>query len=139
MRVRVAVQMGMHDETVWMRRAQPVMVRDDPFQAQLGAGGDFFHGTHPAIHGDEKVRVPRLFQISNAVQMQPVPIIKAVGDEEGDLRAELLQDPAQERRGRHAVHIVVAVDDDGFAARDGLLDALRRRAHAREGQRVRGP
>ena len=67
---------------------------------------------------------------------QTVPLLEAAGQIPLGLQPELAQPQEHERRGRDAVGVVVAVDDDPPAPVDGRGDGRHRALHVGEQERV---
>jgi len=72
----------------------------------------------------------------DALRGEAVALVHAEGEEGAGIGAEEAQDAGEESEGGHAVHIVVAIEDDALAAVDCLEDALDGGAHAREEEGV---
>jgi hypothetical protein len=69
-------------------------------------------------------------------RLQAVAIPMPVGDEMAHVAAEQLNGPPEHDRGRDAIDVVVAVDDDALAAGDGAQNAIDGLAHAGQQHRV---
>ena len=65
-----------------------------------------------------------------------VAILEPAGHERHDAAAECAERPRQERGGRHAVDVVVAVDEDHFALLDRLRRVARRRGESAHQTRI---
>ena len=65
-------------------------------------------------------------------RLQAVAVPQALGDEVHDVAAEHLERAAQDDRRGDAVDVVVAVDRDPLAPREGALEPLDRAAHVGE-------
>lgn len=113
--------------------ARQMVVRDDDVElASALYRRNIRDRSDAAVHRDEQVRLLRNLLERPAVEA--VALRHAVGDVEVHLRAEFAQRPRQERRRRHAVDIVVAVDRDVLPllqrphnARDGLVHVAHRK------------
>ena len=67
---------------------------------------------------------------------EPVSVLRAIGHEEMNVRAELREHLEEERRAADAVGVVVSVNEDAFAARDRLVQQARRAFHFVEEKRI---
>ncbi len=88
-----------------------VMVGDDQFQAEFRGNGGFGDGRDAAINGDDDFR-PRGGELTQSFVVEAVAFFEPARDVEIRLAAEQAQALQQERGGRHAVDVVVAVDGD---------------------------
>ncbi len=112
-----------------------VVIGDDAVDPQapgvvhLGVGG------YAAVHRQEQAG-PAAPGLVDSGLGQAVTVARPVGKEAGDLRAELGQSPVEEGGAGDAVDVVVAVDHDGAAGADRLLQALHGRLHPGHQERV---
>ena len=82
------------------------------------------------IHGEDKARCIR--QVGESGEAEAVAVYAAVRDEPGNIRAELAQDAHGERGRRRAIYVVVAIDEDGLAVADSVVEAVKRGVEAGE-------
>ena len=115
--------------------ARQMVVRDDDVElASALYRRNIRDRSDAAVHRDEQVRLLR--NLFECLAVEAVALRHAVGDVEVHLRAEFAQRPRQERRRRHAVDIVVAVDRDVLTPLQCLLDARYGLVHVAHRERV---
>ena len=123
-----------HGHRLGQRRAGQVMVGNDQVQAQFPGASGLLHSGNAVVHGnDQREALGR--QIFQCGAGQPVPAA-ACGQLAAHMRAQAGQAFIQDSGGADPVHIIVAVDHDGFFLFDGLPDAGHRPVHIFEQERV---
>ena len=137
-RIRAARQAGMHDRR---RARQPlarlVMIRDDQRQSTLGGRLGFGDAGDAAVDGDDDLR-PFERERPHRVVIESVAFVDAIGHVVVGVRAQQLEAAQQNRGRRHAVGVVVAVDDDPLLVGDRLMQNLGRCGRAGQAARDRG-
>lgn len=88
-----------------------------------------------AVDGDDE-RHPIGVQSIERFGLKPVPILDAIRKEVHDARAEDLERAPKNDGGRDAIAIVIAVNGDPFSSLDCRENALDRRRHVREHERI---
>ena len=87
----------------------------DPRRPQRGNRGD---GARAAVAGDDDGRAGR-FRCLDARRGQVVAVDEPARNERHRARAQRLEGANQDCRRRHSIDVVIAVDEDGLAARGG--------------------
>ena len=112
------------------------MVHHHRLDSQVGGGAHLRHAGDAAVERDEQPRaLPG--QPPHRLGVEAVAFHQAVGHVGHDLRTRRPQEAGQERGRGDAVHVVVAVEGDALAARDGAHEPLHGRGHAFHEERVR--
>ena len=106
-----------------------VVVADDEIHAFRLCIGNLFRGLDAAVQGDDEADALVGRQI-DPLDRDAVPFGIAVRDVEHQVFVpDLAQELVDQRDGRAAVHVVVAVDHDLLIVRHGALDPLDRLVH----------
>ena len=105
-----------------------VVVRDDGVDTRFCELGDGLGGGRAIVHADDELGAGGL-GLLHGVVTEGVPIGESVGDVPCDGGSEVFKQANEEGGARHAVHVVVAVHQDGLALINGLHDAIRGRGH----------
>ncbi len=105
-----------------------MVVGDDDLHAALDEGGDHLAVARSAVDGDDELE-PRLETTVHDAPREPVAVLRAVGNEEMNVRAEPREDLDEERGPADAVRVVIAVHEDLIAPRDRLVEDARRLRH----------
>ena len=112
-----------------------VVVGDDDVDAARLRGGDLRNRSDAAVGGDQQAGATSR-ELVDRRQGEPVAILHPAGDEPIAVGAELSERPDQDRRGRDAVDVIVAVDRDALAGGDRGADRADRLANPLELGRV---
>ena len=112
-----------------------MVVGDDQVDAQLFGVGGLLHGGDAVVHRDDQgiALVRQLFQ---HVLVHAVAALGAQGQFAAHLRAQVGEILVQNGGGGDAVHVVVAVNDDGLAVLHGAVQPLHRLVHIPDGKRI---
>ncbi len=108
-----------------------VVVGDDELQAQAVAVSHFFHGADAAVHRDNQRR-PLLCQRGDGFLVQPVPLVKAVGDVGANVGAQSLKRLHHQHGGGDAVGIVIPIDHNRRVVLNGRQEVRHRFGHVFE-------
>ena len=113
-----------------------MVVEHERIDAPLAQPGDGFNGGGAAINGQKQRR--RMFgeAILHAGLTEAVAFVHAVRQVGADLPAERGENFGEQRRGSHAVHVVVAEDDERFVTLARGEEAFDSSAHVREQERI---
>ena len=106
-----------------------VVVGDDEVDAQALRGFSGGKGADAGVHADDEPNAT-LGGLLDDLVAHAVAFADAVRHVVVDLSAAQLQRRLEDDDGGGAVHVVVAIDEDGLAALDGGAQALHRRAKA---------
>ena len=112
-----------------------VVVRDDHVDAELPRPRRLVHGRDAAVHRDDE-RHARGGKLFNRGGVHAVALRQPVGDIERAVRPAGAEIVRQHAGARDAVDVIVAVDRDLFALRDGAREPPHRLRHVRQQQRV---
>ena len=112
-----------------------VVVADDEVDAQRAGIGDLVDGLDAAVEHDDESDA-HLGGVVHPLARDAVSLVVAVGDVEVHVRVELAQETVDQRYGRAAVDVVVAVDHDAFLAPHGLVEAVDGGVHVVHQERV---
>ena len=112
-----------------------MMIGDENLDAALHEGGDDLAVARAAIDGQHELETRFETAVHHAPR-EPVSVLRAIGHEEMNVRAELGEHLEQKRRAADAVGVVVPVHEDAFAARDRLVQQDRRAFHFVEEKRI---
>ncbi len=98
----------------WQLLGHRVVVCDDEIEAAGPGVGYLLHGTDAAVdgHGQGDAPVPKGLEGGG---VQPIGLVKAIGDVGRDLATEGAQGQGQEGGGGDTVGVMVAIDGDGLA------------------------
>ena len=95
------------------------MVRDNQINAQLPRHPRRLHRRHAAIHRHDHLRPPTPVrrQLPDRIRVQPIPLLQPMRHIRPHIRVrrDVLADVVQDRRRRHPIHVIVAVDHDPLA------------------------
>ena len=108
------------------------MVEHDNVHTASNAGFDGFHGRRAAVHGEQERRGKFFQAIFDAVGAKAVAFVHAVGQIKIHLPAKRTQNFDEERGGGHAVHVIIAKDDQRFILFAGAEQSLDGDGHVRE-------
>ena len=125
---RVWGQPGVHDGVAigQMIGIKFVMIRDDQINAALPRDARGRDRGDTAIDGDDQLGptiLPIAADLLDRLAVQAVAFIDAMRDVVIDDSTERFDRVPKNARGRDAVHIVIAIDDDLFLLADGAGDA----------------
>ena len=112
------------------------MVQDDDVHAPLSERSDGSDGGRAAIHRQEQAGGELCEAIFHGFLGEAVAFIEAMGQVVVDLPTERAQHFEQQDGGGDTVHIVIAEDDEVFAALAGLEEAFDRGAHIWQQERI---
>ena len=123
----IAQQRIEHSGTVGQLRPELVVIGDDHAHAQLLRAGDLVRARDAAVHRDEQpgMRGDLLHRRHVEAVALAVPVRNVIAG----LRALLAQVGQQNGRRRHAVHVVIAEDDDLLVLRKRVPDDRNRLVH----------
>jgi hypothetical protein len=93
------------------RVGEVVVVGDDQFQAELPRPHGLGHAGDAAVDGDHDLGTPGRERLER-FGVEPVALLEPVGHVPTRRRIDRLEAAHQDRRGAHAVGIVVAIDHD---------------------------
>ncbi len=113
-----------------------MVVADDEIHAFLFGIDDLFRGLDTAVEGDDEPHALAGCEV-DALDRNTVAFGVAVGDVESQvLVPELAEELVDQRHGRAAVDVVVAVNHDFLIVRDGPFDPFDRLVHVLHQERV---
>ena len=124
-----------HDRRVRQHRPGPVVVGHDDVEPELAGARDGLGRGDAAVDGDQQPGAGRRQRL-DARDRDAVAVLEAAGQERLDLGAQQPQHLDRERRGAHAVDVVVAVHDDRAAGGDRALDQRAGLGHVAERERI---
>ena len=104
------------------------MIADDDVDACGLERGDWLHRARPAVAGHDDGCASRQRR-ANAGVGKIVSVNEPLGDERNDVASEELERSGHQRRRTHAVHVVVAVDQNCLAIANGPHETLDRALH----------
>ena len=137
--VRAAAELGI-DHRAGFRDAfggRLVVVGDDDVDAEPRGLAHRLDGRRPAVHRDDEIRVVVLHAPVERIHAEPVSVLEPVRQERRRDRAEPAEHLDHERGGGDAVHVVVAVDEDGAALLDVRPDHLDGLLHSGQHEGIR--
>ena len=109
-----------------------VVVGDDHVDAALLELPDPDVGADPVVDRDDHAgRLLRGQEVRDRLLVERVPVLGAVGDVPGDVRAGEPEEVDEDDGADHAVDVVVAVDQDALALADGSRRAAPRPSRRR--------
>ena len=111
------------------------MIGDDEVNAQLGGKLGFFYSGNAVVHGHDELAAPVVKGL-DGIARKAVAIALPAWQHTFDRCSHALEMLVQQRRCRHAVHIIIAKNDNGLAIVNGPPDALTRFVHIGEQRRV---
>src|SRR5215212_10930434 len=100
-----------------------MMVADNEVQADGLRVECFLGGTDPAIYSDDQFHAIR-FEGIQSIFVEAIAFIKSVRNIAAHISAKRFQRLHEERGGRDAVHIIIAVDRDRLVVLQGITDAI---------------
>ena len=112
-----------------------MMVGDDEVEAEPLRGFSFGEGAHAGVDCDDEPNALGMGDLKHS-GLQAVAFAKAMRDVEANLAAEQFNCGFQQHDGGGSVHVVVAIEQDGFLARDGRFDAFHGGLHAEHQQGI---
>ena len=112
-----------------------VVVGDDQIDAQRSRKRRFLDRRDAVIHGHDEL-IALVVDGLDGVLGQTVAVALPAGEHTLDVRAHSFQVLIEQCRCGHAVHIVIAENDDGFLIVDGVHDALTGFVHVGQQHRV---
>ena len=112
-----------------------MVVGDDHFEPACARLGNLRDGGDAAVDREHQPAA-LVGEPADRRARDAVALVEAARQVPVDVGAELAQEQDGERRRRDAVDVVIAVDADAPALRDRGADALARRAHVAEQERV---
>ena len=113
------------------RRPEAVVVGDDQIDPELAGHRRLGGAGDPAVDGDHELR-PLRRQAAERLGVEAVPLLEAVGHIPLRRRPEGLKTAQEDRRGAHAVGVVIAVDHDPRPVAGGGENPLGRGRHPGE-------
>ena len=117
------------------RLPRSVVVGDDHLEAARASLGDLLDRGHAAVDRQHEPAA-LVGQAGERLALDAVAFLEAARQVPGDVGAELAQDQDCERGGADPVGVVVAVNADLLARRDGRTDRLDRAGHVPEQERI---
>ena len=112
-----------------------VVVADDEVDAFLAGIRHFLHGLDAAVQHDDQLHA-RPCGIVHPLHRHPVALVVAVGDVVVDVGVILLDEFVDQRHGRGAVHVIVAIDQYPFLSAHGPVQAFHSHVHVLHQERV---
>ena len=106
----------------WHLVAGQVVVADDEVDAELLGIVDHLHGLDATVEGDDQLDI-RLAGVVDTLLRDAVALAFAVRDVEINVWVQFLKVGINQRYGRRAVDVVVAIDHDAFLSPNGFVDA----------------
>ncbi len=100
-----------------------MVVADDGVDAQFLGVFDFLHGLDAAVERNQQGAAMFLGRVDAFVR-HTVTLVITIGNVVFDVRVELPEEGVDERDGRRAVHVVVAVDQDALFVDHSLVHAV---------------
>jgi hypothetical protein len=100
-----------------------VVVADDEVHAALVGVGHLVDGFDAAVERDDE-RDAAADGVVDALERDAVALIVAVGDVVFDRRGVGAEEFVDQRHGRCAVHVVIAINHDPLLVAQGLVEAL---------------
>ena len=100
-----------------------MMIGDDEVQAEAARGFRFGKGAHAGIDRDDEAHAVGIRRFKHA-RLQAVALAQPVGHVKAHHAAQHFDGGLQQHHGGGAVHVVVAVEQNRLARRDGALHAL---------------
>ena len=104
------------------------MIGNDRVDAERFGITDLVDGGNAVVHGDDQLDALLVQRIDGCV-VHTVALRLTGGDVVHHMRADRLKIRIQQRRGGHAVCVIVAVDTDKLLLRDSLMHAHTRFFH----------
>ena len=123
-----------HSSTVGQLRPELVVIGDDHAHAQLLRTGDLVRAGDAAVHRDEQSGVRS--DLLHCRHVEAVALAVPVRNVIAGLRALLAQIGQQNGRGRHAVHVIIAEDDDLLVLFKHVPDDRNRLVHVLHAHRI---
>ena len=132
---RIAGRARRDDRAVGKHVGGPVMVGDDDLETTPLGLCDLVHGRDTAVDRHDEPHAV-LLEPFERLAGDAIALREPARQVPDDVRAELAQEEDGERGRADAVDVVVAVDADARAVRNGGSDPLHRSRHVTEEQRV---
>ena len=111
------------------RIAWLVMVGDADLDSTREQALDLLSAGNAAIDGHDEVRLVRHAALNRRIRKR-IPLVVAMRDETLCLRTECMKGTHCDGRGRDAVNVEIAENEDSLATLDGSLQAIRDLEHA---------
>ena len=108
---------------------EQMVVGDDEVEAEAAGGFCFSEGAHAGVDGDDEAHAVGIGGFKDA-GLQAVALAEAMGDVKAGIAAEHFDGGLEQDDCGGAVDVVVAVEQDGLAGGDGVLEALDGSGHA---------
>ena len=112
-----------------------VMVGDDHVHPQFRRVGGLLQRGDAVVHRYQQFGA-HLLELFHRIPVQTVALALSLRDVVHHVRFPLGQEVVQQRRGGHAVGVVIAEHRDPLVAVDGPLNAFHRRVHIGKGEHV---
>ena len=112
------------------------MVENNRIHAALLEVRNLVSGTGAAVDCHEQPRLMFLETTGDPVFAEAVAFVHAVRQEIAHVGTRRPKNALQQGARGHAVHVIIAIDDDALVMVDGGKDAIDRRTHARQLERV---
>ena len=113
-----------------------MVIENNCVHAAFAKRGNGFNGGRTAVHREQQVRRKFLQAIFHAVGAQAVAFVHPVRQIKIHLPAERAQDFKQQCGGSHAVHVIIAKDDERFIVLAGAEQSPDGGVHVRQQKRV---
>ena len=135
-RGRAFLRLGVdHRNALGHLRGGLVMVGDDDVDAVCEQGGHLAAARYAAVDRDDELG-GKLLEARDGLDAQPIALLEAARDERRDVRPEIAQRARHDGRGRDAIEVEVAEDDDVTVRIDGRLDRIDRLGKANDVARI---
>lgn len=112
------------------------MIGDDQIQIDLAGVVSFIRRADSTVHRQRQAYAARL-QAAEGISVQAVALVKPIWYVGLYTGAESPKHLHQQRGGRHAVHVIVAIDGDRFLVVHRKADSIKCGRHAREAVGIR--
>ena len=133
--VLVGIEDGEGSGSGFIRLSAKMMVGDDEVEAEALRGLGLSERAHAGVDGDDEADALGIRGFKHA-GLQAVAFAQTMRNMEANRAAEHLDCGLEQHNGGGAVDVVVAVEEDWFAARDGGLNAFDCGRHAQHQKRI---